>query len=99
MIEPAHKEIARLLRFIAKGAAEIVETQNCDKLVLESGAYGTISATRNVVKFALSQGLGVLQQRQGLDQRCGTYLASPSRMHERPLRLAASERSDNCHCR
>ncbi|WP_271893184.1 DUF6456 domain-containing protein [Candidatus Phyllobacterium onerii] len=58
MIEPASKEIARLLRFIAKGAAEIVETQSFDRLVLESSAYGTISATPNVVKFALSQGLG-----------------------------------------
>ncbi|MDR6633726.1 hypothetical protein J2X72_002526 [Phyllobacterium sp. 1468] len=62
MIEPSSKEIARLLRFIAKGGAEIVETQNLDKLVLESGAYGTISATRKVVKFALSQGLGALSK-------------------------------------
>ena len=62
MIEPANKEIARLLRFIAKGAAEIDETQSSDKLVLESGAYGTISATRNVVKVTLSQGLGALSK-------------------------------------
>jgi len=62
VIEPANKEIARLLRFIAKGAAEIDETQSSDKLVLESGAYGTISATRNVVKVTLSQGLGALSK-------------------------------------
>jgi hypothetical protein len=62
MTDPAHKEIVRLLRFIAKGAAEIVETQTSDRLVLESGAYGTISATRSVVKFMLSQGLGALSK-------------------------------------
>ncbi|WP_457301436.1 DUF6456 domain-containing protein [Phyllobacterium sp. P5_D12] len=62
MMEPANKEIARLQRFIAKGAAEIVETQSFDKLVLESSAHGTISATPNVVKFALSQGLGALSK-------------------------------------
>jgi hypothetical protein len=60
--KPPNREIARLLRFIAKGAAAPVETQSSDKLVLESGAYGMISATRNVVKFTLSQGLAALSK-------------------------------------
>jgi hypothetical protein len=61
VIEPANKEIARLLRFIAKGAAEIVETHSSDRLVLES-TYGTISATQNVVRFTLRQGLAAFSK-------------------------------------
>ncbi|CAN7547544.1 DUF6456 domain-containing protein [Phyllobacterium sp. LjRoot231] len=62
MSSPVDKEIARLLRFIAKGAAAIVEAQNPEKLMLESGAHGTISTERNVVKFVLSQDLATLNK-------------------------------------
>jgi len=57
---PTDKEIARLLRFIAKGTAPVVETRNRDKLMLESGAHGTISTERSAVKLVLSQGLATL---------------------------------------
>ncbi|PSH70576.1 hypothetical protein CU102_00490 [Phyllobacterium brassicacearum] len=52
--------VLRLLRFIAKGAVEIVESPHRNKLTLESGTYGTISVERDAVKSALSQGLATV---------------------------------------
>ncbi len=56
----ANDGVQRLLRFIAKGAVEIVESPHRNKLTLESGTYGTISVERDAVKSALSQGLAAL---------------------------------------
>lgn len=51
--------IARVLRFIAKGAAEIAETANPQKITLESGAQGVLSAKRDAVGHAVREGLAI----------------------------------------
>ncbi len=60
MIGPGDREMARLLRFIAKGDAAVGETQDGGKIMLESGAHGTISAALDCLKHALNEGLARL---------------------------------------
>ncbi len=69
--------VLRLLRFIAKGAVEIVESPHRNKLTLESGTYGTISVERDAVKSALSQGLADLRKDEARHLRCGACPAAP----------------------
>lgn len=56
----ASNGVQRMLRFIAKGAAEIVESQHRHKLMLESGTHGAISIEKDAVISALSQGLAAM---------------------------------------
>ncbi|MHC1549707.1 DUF6456 domain-containing protein [Phyllobacterium sp. K27] len=49
--------IARLLRFLAKGAVQLSETASPEKLMLESAAYGVLSAKRDVIAHAKMAGL------------------------------------------
>lgn len=49
--------IARVLRFLAKGAVEIADTAIQEKIILESGAYGSLVIKRDAMKHVLNEGL------------------------------------------
>ncbi|MEI4482290.1 MULTISPECIES: DUF6456 domain-containing protein [unclassified Phyllobacterium] len=51
--------IARLLRFLAKGAVQLAEAAAPEKLMLESAAYGVLSVKRDVIAHAAMTGLVV----------------------------------------
>jgi hypothetical protein len=62
MIGAGDREMARLLRFIAKGDAAVGETQDGGRIMLESGAHGTISTAPDSLQRALNQGLARLSK-------------------------------------
>ncbi len=54
--------ISRLLRFLAKGTAEIVQQASAGKLTLESKSHGAISIDRKAMKSVLGDGLALMSE-------------------------------------
>ncbi|PSH61395.1 MULTISPECIES: DUF6456 domain-containing protein [Phyllobacterium] len=77
----ANPAMTRLLRFLAKGPVRIAEQANREKLMLESGAYGSISIERVAVKSVISDGLGVLRNQS-------LVISDAGRAHLRRLECA-----------
>jgi len=62
----AHRDAAlsRLLRFLAKGPADVVDAPASQRFTIESGDHGAISADRALIKSALSSGIVTLRQKR-----------------------------------